>query len=202
MLDLFFYVFLVVFILAAFSVILSKNTMHSVLYLILVFFLSSLLLFIVGAEFLAIILLIVYVGAISILFIFVVMLLNLRVVELYSTFLHYLPIGAFVGFYFFFEFFLLLFNDFKVTTGSFVFDDSVALGLLQPLVASNLELFGFMLYNYCNLFVIMMSVVLLISMMGVIIITSGLDKRSAKESFLHDLESFSKNLNITIWKLY
>lgn len=127
MLNLFFYVFLIVFVLAAFGVILSKNTMHSVLYLILVFFLSSLLLFVVGAEFLAIILLIVYVGAISILFVFVVMLLNLRVVELYSTFLHYLPIGAFVGFYFFFEFFLLVSNDFKVIVGSFAFDDSVVL---------------------------------------------------------------------------
>lgn len=176
--------------------------MHSVLYLILVFFLSSLLLFIVGAEFLAIILLIVYVGAISILFVFVVMLLNLRVVELYSTFLHYLPIGAFVGFYFFFEFFLLVSNDFKVTVGSFTFDGSVALWLQPVIVISNLELFGFMLYNYCNLFVVLMAIVLLISMLAVIILTSGLDRHSTREGFFQHMESLNKSLNITVWKLH
>lgn len=118
-----FYFYLFIFALAALGVILSKNTMHSVLFLVVVFFLSALLLLIVGAEFLAIILLIVYVGAISILFLFVVMLLNLRVVELHNTFLNYLPIGSFVGFYFFLELAVLLSQDFMVQDGSFFFDD-------------------------------------------------------------------------------
>jgi NADH-quinone oxidoreductase subunit J len=56
---------------------------------------------ILGAEFLSIILIIIYVGAVAILFIFVIMMLNIRVVEVYNSLINYLPIGVLIaGFYF------------------------------------------------------------------------------------------------------
>lgn len=78
---------LVVFI--GLFVILTNNPVHSILALVLIFFLSSCLTLSLGVEFLAILILIVYVGAISVLFLFVVMLLNIRVLELNISLLKY-----------------------------------------------------------------------------------------------------------------
>jgi NADH-quinone oxidoreductase subunit J len=86
----------------AMAVIYSKNPVHSILYLILVFFCSSCLLLLYGLEFLALIFMIVYVGAIAVLFLFVIMMLNIRVLELSDDFLKYLPLLAIVSLSFFF----------------------------------------------------------------------------------------------------
>jgi NADH-quinone oxidoreductase subunit J len=85
---------LIIFIIiAALSVILSKNIIQSVLYLILVFLLSSILFIYLGADFIGLIILIVYIGAISVLFLFIVMMLNIRLLEIYTTFQIYLPLA-------------------------------------------------------------------------------------------------------------
>lgn len=103
--------FVVLILITSLCVILSKNPVQSVLFLVLVFFFSSLLLLLIGAEFLAILLVIIYVGAISILFLFVVMMLNLKVVELHSTFYNYLPIELSLACFLFLKFcFLFLVN--------------------------------------------------------------------------------------------
>jgi NADH-quinone oxidoreductase subunit J len=73
-----------------------------------------------GAEFLALLLLIVYVGAISILFLFVVMMLNLRLVEIYGDLYGYLPVGALIGFLFFFQMLIAVFYEFGTFSSSFV----------------------------------------------------------------------------------
>lgn len=86
----------------AMAVIYSKNPVHSILYLILVFFCSSCLLLLYNLEFLALIFMIVYVGAIAVLFLFVIMMLNIRVLELSDDFLKYLPLLAVVSLSFFF----------------------------------------------------------------------------------------------------
>ena len=79
------------------------------LFLILVFINTIFIFLILGAEFLAISISIIYVGAISILFPFVVTSLNLRVVELYSPYFSYLPIGTFLGILSIFESIIVLF---------------------------------------------------------------------------------------------
>jgi NADH-quinone oxidoreductase subunit J len=94
------------------AVILARNPVQSVLFLILVFLLVAFIFMLLGAEFLAILLIIVYVGAISILFLFVVMMLNLRVVELHSTFYNYFPISILIGLLFFVEICYFLIIDF------------------------------------------------------------------------------------------
>jgi len=75
---------------------------------------TTVIFILLGAEFLAIAVLIIYVGAISILFLFVVMMLNLRILELYSSFYHHIPIGSFIGFFFFFVFLIMVLNNFGV----------------------------------------------------------------------------------------
>jgi len=108
----YFYFFFLLIIFCGIAVIISRNPVQSVYFLILVFAFSSVLFLIFGAEFLAILVIIIYVGAISILFLFVVMMLNLRIMELYSTFYNYLPIGSFIGLFFILQFFYAITTDY------------------------------------------------------------------------------------------
>ena len=98
-----FYFFSFLMLLSSIMVIGAKNPIHSVLFLILVFCNATGLLILLEVEFLAMIFLVVYVGAIAVLFLFVVMMLNIKVVELSENLFLYLPIGAFVAMIFLFE---------------------------------------------------------------------------------------------------
>src|ERR1700679_1910701 len=96
----------------------SKNTVQSVLYLILVFLLCSLLFIYLGADFIGLIILIVYIGAIAVLFLFVVMMLNIRLLENTFFFSIYVPIIIFLSLIFIFQiifFFLNIFNIIEIS---------------------------------------------------------------------------------------
>ena len=94
---LFFYLFSGVCVASAVMVIVSRNPVHSVLFLILAFVNASGLFMLMGAEFLAMILVVVYVGAVAVLFLFVIMMLDVDFTELREGFLEYLPIGLVIG---------------------------------------------------------------------------------------------------------
>jgi NADH-quinone oxidoreductase subunit J len=93
----FFWVFSATLIGSALAVILARNPVHSVLFLILSFVAASGLFLLMGAEFLGMILIVVYVGAVAVLFLFVVMMLDVDFAELKQGFLQYLPIGALIA---------------------------------------------------------------------------------------------------------
>jgi NADH-quinone oxidoreductase subunit J len=92
-----FYVFAAVVIFSGGAVVLSRNPVYSVLWLILAFFNAAALFLLIGAEFLAMILVIVYVGAVAVLFLFVVMMLDINLARIREGFLKYFPIGALIG---------------------------------------------------------------------------------------------------------
>lgn len=92
-----FYMFAGLAIFAGLMVVVSRNPVHSVLFLILAFFNAAGLFVLLGAEFLAMILIIVYVGAVAVLFLFVVMMLDIDFSELRQGFQQYLPLGGLVG---------------------------------------------------------------------------------------------------------
>lgn len=92
-----FYLFSVVMIASGVMVIVSRNPVHAVLFLIVAFLNAAALFVLLGAEFLAMILAIVYVGAVAVLFMFVVMMLDIDFVQVREGFLQYLPIGATIG---------------------------------------------------------------------------------------------------------
>src|ERR671912_2841962 len=92
-----FYVFAFVVMASAAMVVVSRNPVYSVLFLILAFFNAAGLFVLIGAEFVAMILVIVYVGAVAVLFLFVVMMLDINFRELRAGTLQYLPIGITVG---------------------------------------------------------------------------------------------------------
>jgi len=95
--EILFWTFSAVLVGAAFGVILSRNPVHSVLYLVLCFFNAAVLWLLIQAEFLAIVLVLVYVGAVMVLFLFVVMMLDINLARLREGFWSYLPLGAVVA---------------------------------------------------------------------------------------------------------
>jgi len=103
----FFYIFAVILVASAATVVSARNPVHAVLFLILAFFNAAALFLIAGAEFLAMVLVIVYVGAVALFFLFVVMMLDVNFAEMRGGFQRYLPVGAAVGAILFVELLLI-----------------------------------------------------------------------------------------------
>jgi len=91
--DFLFFAFAGVTVAAALGVVVSKNPVHSALFLVLTFFSCSAIWLMLEAEFLAITLVLVYVGAVMVLFLFVVMMLDINIVKMREGFVSYLPLG-------------------------------------------------------------------------------------------------------------
>ena len=92
-----FYLFSISAIVGGLFTVISRNPVHSVLWLILAFISSAGLFVLLGAEFLAMLLMIVYVGAVAVLFLFVVMMLDVDFAELKAEMAKYLPLGLLIG---------------------------------------------------------------------------------------------------------
>jgi NADH-quinone oxidoreductase subunit J len=161
----FFYLFATLALASGAMVIIAKNPVHAVLFLILTFFNAAGLFILLGAEFLAMLLIIVYVGAVAVLFLFVVMMLDVDFAELRAGFIKNAPIGLFVG--------------------GVVLAELVALvlargvGPVQPGIAAspipqgmdNTEALGQILYTKYVYFFQGAGLVLLVAMIGAIVLT-------------------------------
>jgi NADH-quinone oxidoreductase subunit J len=163
-----FYVFAFVVMASGAMVVVSRNPVYSVLFLILAFFNAAALFVLIGAEFLAMILIVVYVGAVAVLFLFVVMMLDINVTKLREGFLKYLPVGALIG--------LVLFAEILLGLGV-VGSDSTTLASLGhagpqvPVGVDNTRALGRVLYTqYFYLFQVA-GIVLLVAMIGAIVLT-------------------------------
>jgi NADH-quinone oxidoreductase subunit J len=163
--SLFFYVFAGVCIASAAMVILSKNPVHSVLFLILAFVNAAGLFVLMGAEFLAMILIVVYVGAVAVLFLFVVMMLDVDFAELRQGFLNYLPVGGVIAFIFLFELLLVV--------GAWAIGPQVVRTSPIPNLdtVTNTAALGQVLYTRYIYYFQIAGVVLLIAMIGAIVLT-------------------------------
>ena len=154
--------------------IISKNPVHSILSLILVFFNAASLLIIIGAEFLAMLFIIVYVGAVAVLFLFVIMMLNVKVTNLTASIYRYLPISLILGSIFFFQFFMLFYVDLVSVNTSYLYlmEDNFLNEWSASLVSvSNIVVLGQLLYTYYSYLFILSGVILLVSMLGAISLT-------------------------------
>src|SRR5438045_4258901 len=162
---LFFYLFAGVCVASAVMVIVSRNPVYSVLYLILAFVNASGLFVLMGAEFLAMILIVVYVGAVAVLFLFVIMMLDVDFLELREGFIEYLPVGLVIGGIFLFE--LLL------TVGFWVINPGVAKTITAaiPTNVSNTEALGLVLYTRYIHYFQLAGMVLVVAMIGGIVLT-------------------------------
>jgi len=161
----FFYLFAFVCVASALMVILARNPVHSVLYLILAFVNAAGLFMLTGAEFLALILIVVYVGAVAVLFLFVVMMLDVDFTELRQGFLQYMPIGFVVGVIVLIEL-LLVVASWAISPGVIVNPASQ----IDPSL-TNTQALGNVLYTHYAFFFETAGLVLLVAMIGAIVLT-------------------------------
>ena len=162
---LFFYLFAGICVASAVMVIVSRNPVHSVLFLILAFVNASGLFVLMGAEFLAMILVVVYVGAVAVLFLFVIMMLDVDFTQLREGFIEYLPVGLVVGGIFMFELLLI--------AGSWIIQPGTAKTITAaiPTNVSNTEALGLVLYTKYIHYFQLAGMVLLVAMIGAIVLT-------------------------------
>jgi NADH-quinone oxidoreductase subunit J len=173
--------FAILALMSGFSTIVSKNPIHSVLFLVFVFFNTAGLLILLGVEFLAMLFLIVYVGAVAVLFLFVMMMLNVKISESSSSVYRYLPIGLFLSVLFLFEIYLIVEGDlnsidvfeFNKPEYSILQDESlINISWVDSVVSpTNVDVIGSVLFTYYSFFLIMASIILLVAMIGAIALT-------------------------------
>ena len=157
---LFFYLFAGVMLASSVMVVVSRNPVYSVLFLILAFFNAAGLFVLIGAEFLAMLLVVVYVGAVAVLFLFVVMMLDINFAELREGFQKYMPLGLGVGGLLLAELFLTVFAGQTLNTAIPVADGP-----------HNTAAIGLVLYtDYVYLFQLA-GMILLVAMIGAITLT-------------------------------
>ena len=176
----FFYTFSIIAVVSAIMVTASKNTVHSVFFLILDFISISCLFIMIGAEFLGMIMLIVYVGAVAVLFLFVVMMLNVAQQKNQwfagqATSKH-IPVGLIISTLIFFEIIIVI-GGWKYKPEIFDINNSLA-----NTSVSNTHSLGQILYtDYIHVFQIS-GMILLVAMVGAIVLTfrqrSGLKRQS------------------------
>ncbi|MCE2991361.1 MAG: NADH-quinone oxidoreductase subunit J [Candidatus Jidaibacter sp.] len=163
MVDILFYSFGALLVMAALMVVLLRNPVHSVLFLIFAFFNAAALFILLGAEFIAMTLVIVYVGAVAVLFLFVVMMININVAELKRGFLRHAPIGIVLGAVIFLQIYIALSNS-----AMFLPKVSDAANVVN---LTNTEQIGMVLYTDYFIVFQLSGLVLLVAMIGAIVLT-------------------------------
>ena len=184
--SLFFYFFSTIAVFASIMVTVSRNTVYSVFFLILVFISISILFIMIGAEFLGMIMLIVYVGAVSVLFLFVVMMLNIteQLTKRSSRrgLINNISVGSIVG--------VIIFLELLVVVGGWKYKSTFV-----PLSAINLNLdisnthaLGNVLYtDYIHLFQIS-GMILLVAMIGAITLTFSKRENIKRQSYFDQIQ--------------
>lgn len=160
-----FYLFAILVVCSGALTILSRNPVHSVLWLILAFFNAAGLMVLLGAEFIAMLLVIVYVGAVAVLFLFVVMMLDIDFAELRAGFVSYLPFGLLIA--------LVLLAEIVLGIGLWSAGPIELAQRAAPTApdVSNIKAIGTLLYTRYIFLFEAAGIVLLVAMIGAIVLT-------------------------------
>ena len=160
-----FYLFALATIVGGLFTVISRNPVHSVLWLILAFLSSAGLFVLMGAEFVAMLLVIVYVGAVAVLFLFVVMMLDVDFAELKAEMAKYLPLAIFIG--------VVLLMQFGIAFGVWEASSEAAnLRMAEtPGDVHNTKALGLLLYDRYFVLFQLAGLILLVAMVGAIVLT-------------------------------
>lgn len=181
--DYAFYAFAIVTVAAGLMVTISRNPVHSVLWLILAFLSSAGLFVLLGAEFVAMLLIIVYVGAVAVLFLFVVMMLDIDFAELKGEMARTMPLALLIG--------VVILMELAMGVGAWVQADG-AMGLrdaVAPAAADveNTRALGLLIYDKYILLFQLSGLILLVAMIGAILLTMRHRKDIKRQNVLHQM---------------
>jgi len=199
-------------LLSAVLVILVRNPIHSVLYLILVFLGVGFLLLLLKIEFLAFLFFIVYLGAIAVLFLFVVMMLNIRLTELKENIIKYLPLSTLIFVLFIIEFLYLVKSSTILNSGyniELIYSYKTWYRIVEDL--NNIEILGSLIYTYHIYAFILAGIILLLAIIGAIILTLNKALVFKRQNYsIQNRKTIENSINIiknvrfykNAWKFY
>lgn len=159
-----FYLFAICVLAGGLMTVISRNPVHSVLWLILTFLSAAGLFVLLGAEFVAMLLIIVYVGAVMVLFLFVVMMLDIDFTTLKAEMTRYLPLGLLIG--------VVILMQLVIALGDWTTAPDIASRITAPAgEIENTKAIGLLLYDRYFLNFQLAGLVLLVAMIGAIVLT-------------------------------
>jgi NADH-quinone oxidoreductase subunit J len=160
-----FYLFAAALLVGGLFTVISRNPVHSVLWLILSFISAAGLFVLLGAEFVAMLLIIVYVGAVAVLFLFVVMMLDVDFAELKAEMAKYMPLALLIG--------VILLMQFGIAFGNWQVADGAeaARRAVTPEGVENTAALGLLLYDQYFILFQLAGLILLVAMIGAIVLT-------------------------------
>ena len=159
-----FYFFALTTVMGGLMTVISRNPVHSVLWLILAFLSSAGLFVLLGAEFVAMLLIIVYVGAVAVLFLFVVMMLDVDFAGLKAEMAKYIPLALLIG--------TVILMQLGMALGAWNFSDVAAQNIAAPKGdAQNTAALGLLIYDKYIILFQLAGLILLVAMIGAILLT-------------------------------
>lgn len=159
-----FYLFAISTVMGGLMTVISRNPVHSVLWLILAFLSSAGLFVLLGAEFIAMLLMIVYVGAVAVLFLFVVMMLDVDFAELKAEMSKYMPLALLIG--------VILLMQLGMAMGVWSFSEGIDARIAAPAGdTQNTAALGLLIYDKYIILFQLSGLILLVAMIGAIVLT-------------------------------
>lgn len=175
MVNILFYFFSFSLVLSSLVIVITYNSIISVLFLVLSFLISAVLLILLECEFLALMLIIVYVGAVAVLFLFVIMMLETKLRNINKGLFLYFPFGIFINIIFFFEIInsvskTFLSNPYN-STKYLIVDYTSYFNQISNVL--DIQVFGYLLYTNFVLQFLIVGFVLFLVLVGVVFLTSN-----------------------------
>ncbi|MDP3340311.1 NADH-quinone oxidoreductase subunit J [Frigidibacter sp.] len=176
-----FYLFAITAVVAGLMVVISRNPVHSVLWLILAFLSAAGLFVLMGAEFVAMLLVIVYVGAVAVLFLFVVMMLDVDFAELKGEMARYMPMGLLVG--------VIILLELGMVFGVWKTSDMAESLRVAPTPegVQNTAALGMLIYDKYVFLFQTAALILLVAMIGAIVLTLRHRKNVKRQDVLQQM---------------
>lgn len=189
-----FYFFSNLLVFSSLMVIIVQNSIYSVLFLVCSFLSAASLLFILECEFLALLFIIIYVGAIAVLFLFVVMMLDIKTVNLTKNTIKYFPFGSLISIVFLFEILAVILKNFKANPYQNFFLVNFYHDWYEKLDAlTEIEALGQILYTHYVLQFLIAGYILFLAVVGSIVLTITPPRKKSKSQIMYRQISRNKN---------
>ena len=194
---LFFFIFILLF--SSLLTISTKNTIYSILFLILNFLTAVGLLFLLECDFMGLVFLIIYVGAIAILFLFIIMMLDIKLISTTKDLIKYIPIGSFLGLILLFEILNIILKTFYINYYQISFLTNIYFNWYEKIDSIfSVKTLGNVLYTYYLIQFLIAGLILLLAIIGSVILTINIKNVNNKQQFF--FRQISRNSNNILLK--
>ena len=192
--NILFYFFSNLLLFSALMVVVVQNSIYSVLFLVCSFISAASLLFILECEFIALLFIVIYVGAIAVLFLFVVMMLDIKTVNLTKNTIKYFPFGSFISIIFLFEILAIILKNFKYNPYQKNFLTNFYYNWYEKLDAlTEIEAIGQVLYTHYVLQFLVAGYILFLAVVGSIVLTITPPSKKSKSQIIYRQISRNKD---------